>query len=126
MTYRSFILPAVMAALAISSVAIAQSPNATPQAAAGAKLYQSKCSSCHSIAANKIGPAHRGVFGRVAGAASGYKYSAALKGSKITWNAATLDKWLSGPQKLVGGGKMYLVVTNADERAAIIAYLKTQ
>jgi|JI6StandDraft_1071083.scaffolds.fasta_scaffold00306_27 hypothetical protein len=40
MTYRSFILPAVMAALAISSVAIAQSPNATPQAAAGAKVYQ--------------------------------------------------------------------------------------
>ncbi len=75
---------------------------------------------------NKIGPAHRGVFGRVAGTAPGYKYSAALKGSKITWNAATLDKWLTGPQKLVKGSKMYLVVANADERAAIIAYLKAQ
>lgn len=126
MMNRSVILSAVTATLAIASAALAQSPSAAPQASAGAKLYQSKCSSCHSMATNKIGPAHRGVFGRVAGTAPGYKYSAALKGSKITWNAATLDKWLTGPQKLVKGSKMYLVVANADERAAIIAYLKAQ
>ncbi len=126
MMNRSVILSAVTATLAIASVALAQSPGAAPQASAGAKLYQSKCSSCHSMVTNKIGPAHRGVFGRVAGTAPGYKYSAALKGSKITWNAATLDKWLTGPQKLVKGSKMYLVVANADERAAIIAYLKAQ
>lgn len=126
MMNRSVIIPAVMAALAIASVAFAQSPSGGAPVAAGAKLYQAKCASCHNATVNKIGPAHRGVFGRTAGTAPGYKHSAALKASKITWNAATLDKWLSGPQKMVKGSKMFLTVANAEERAAIIAFLKSQ
>lgn len=111
----------VAGGLAIASPCLAQT---AADALPGTKLYQTKCTTCHSLDANKIGPAHRGVFGRPAGSAPGYAYSAALKGSGIVWNAATLDQWLQGPQKMVKGTKMYLVVPSAADRAAIIAYLK--
>lgn len=91
----------------------------------GASLYQAKCGSCHSIAASKIGPAHRGVFGRRAGMVPGYKYSPALRASNITWDARTLDQWLQAPQKLVKGSKMYLVVPDPRQRDAIIRYLQS-
>ena len=107
-------------AVALVAPALAQSADALP----GAKLYQAKCTTCHSLDANKIGPAHRGVFGRPAGTARGYSYSPALKASAIIWNAATLDQWLQGPQKMAKGSKMYFVVPGAGDRAAIIAYLK--
>jgi cytochrome c len=107
--------------LAVAGVpALGQAP-----APGGAALYKSKCGSCHSIPVNKIGPAHKDVFGRKAGQAPGYNYSAPLKSSGITWNDKTLDLWLQGPQKIVKGSKMFLSVPNAAERAAIIAYLKS-
>ncbi|WP_404373777.1 c-type cytochrome [Sphingomonas sp. MMS24-J45] len=112
--------------IAVGAVAIATPGFAQTAADAlpGAKLYQSKCTTCHSLDANRIGPAHRGVFGRPAGKAPGYSYSAALKSSGIVWNATTLDQWLQGPQRMVKGTKMFLVVPSATDRAAIIAYLK--
>lgn len=91
----------------------------------GAALYQAKCASCHSIAASKIGPAHRGVFGRKAAMVPGYNYSPALRAANITWDAKALDQWLQGPQKMVKGSKMYLVVPDPAQRAAIIAYLQS-
>lgn len=106
---------------------LAQPDEVVAQSAAvsGADLYKRKCSSCHTMAANKIGPAHKGVFGRKAGLVLGYAYSPALKKSGIVWNDKTLDQWLQGPQKMVKGSKMYLAVPNAAERAAIIGYLKS-
>lgn len=106
---------------------LAQPDEVVAQSAAvsGADLYKRKCSSCHTMAANKIGPAHKGVFGRKAGLVPGYAYSPALKKSGIVWNDKTLDQWLQGPQKMVKGSKMYLAVPNAAERAAIIGYLKS-
>ncbi len=100
--------------------------SASTSLANGARLYQAKCGSCHSIATNKIGPAHKGVFGRKAGMAAGYNYSPALRSSNITWNAATLDQWLQGPQKMVKGARMFMSVPNTAERAAIIAYLRSE
>ena len=106
---------------------LAQPGEVVAQSAAvsGAELYKRKCSSCHVMTANKIGPSHKGVFGRKAGLVSGYAYSPALKKSGIVWNDKTLDQWLLGPQKMVKGSKMYLAVPNAAERAAIIGYLKS-
>ncbi len=111
---------AAIAALALSVLPVAAA------AQDGEQLYKARCGSCHSLDANRIGPAHRGVFGRVAGTAPGYAYSAALKASGITWNAQTLDQWLQGPQKMAKGAKMFFTVANPAERAAIIAYLKAQ
>lgn len=94
-------------------------------AARGAALYQS-CMGCHSLDDNDVGPRHRGVVGRHAAAVPGYAYSAALRKSGLTWDPATLDRWLTNPQKLVPGAKMYFSVANAKNRADIIAYLAKQ
>ena len=67
----------------------------------GATLYQDKCTGCHSIDSNRVGPAHRGVFGRKAGLAPGFAYSPGLKKSKIIWNDATLDRGLTNPQATI-------------------------
>lgn len=93
--------------------------------ATGAKLYQA-CMGCHSLDENDVGPKHRGVVGRKAGTVPGYAYSAALKKSGIVWTPDMLDRWLSGPQKLVPGAKMFFSIANPQNRADIIAYLATQ
>lgn len=90
----------------------------------GADLYERRCYACHSLDANRVGPAHRGVFGRKAGAVPDYNYSPALKRSAIVWDEATLDKWLTNPQALIPGQRMGFRLGDAGERADIIAFLK--
>lgn len=92
----------------------------------GQELYQSRCFACHSIDANRVGPAHRGVFGRKAGSVPGYDYSPALRQSTVVWNDKTLDQWLANPEKLIPGQKMGYSVPDAQDRADLIAYLKSQ
>lgn len=120
------VLGAATTLLAANGGALAASPAPSPAPADGARLYQAKCGGCHSIAANKIGPAHKGVFGRKAAMAAGYNYSPALRAANITWNAATLDQWLQGPQKMVKGTRMFFTVPGPAERTAIIAYLRSE
>lgn len=91
----------------------------------GKALYQA-CQACHSIDENDLGPKHRGVVGRAAGSIEDYAYSAALKNSGLTWDEATLDRWLTNPSVLVPGTKMFFQVSDAQNRADIIAYLKEQ
>ena len=88
----------------------------------GKQIYQA-CMACHSIDEDDVGPRHRGVFGRVAGTVPGYAYSPALRNSGITWDAANLDRWLSNPQGLVPGAKMFFALRDARDRADVIAYL---
>lgn len=90
------------------------------------KVLYGGCMGCHSLDDNDVGPMHRGVVGRKAGSVPDYAYSAALKASGIVWDPASLDRWLSNPQKLVPGAKMYYSVPDAQSRADIIAYLATQ
>jgi len=98
---------------------------AAGNSATGRMLYQA-CTGCHSLDDNDVGPKHRGVVGRKAGTVPGYAYSAALKGSGLTWTPANLDRWLTNPQKLVPGAKMYFSIANPKQRADIIAYLAQQ
>jgi cytochrome c len=92
-------------------------------AAHGKALYQG-CQACHSIDDNDLGPRHRGVVGRRAGSIQDYAYSAALKNSGLTWDEATLDRWLTNPSALVPGTRMFFKIDDAQARADIIAYLK--
>jgi len=93
--------------------------------ALGKTLYQA-CMGCHSVDENDIGPKHRGVVGRKAGIVPGYNYSVAVKNSGIIWTPEKLNLWLTNPQKLVPGAKMFFSVANPKQRADIIAYLGTQ
>jgi cytochrome c len=97
---------------------------AAGDAARGAKVYQD-CMICHSLDKNEIGPRHRDVFGRKAGSVADYDYSTALKASNIVWDETTLDKWLSDPPAFVPGTKMIFSVDDAQDRADVIAFLKT-
>ncbi|MEO8927580.1 MAG: cytochrome c family protein [Caulobacteraceae bacterium] len=86
------------------------------------------CKSCHTATRDgpdMVGPNLYDVFGRRAGTKPGFAYSDALKVSKITWDADTLDKWIAGPRADVPGTKMtYLGLENPKDRIDLIAYLK--
>ena len=78
----------------------------------------------HSLDKNDVGPRHRGVFGRKAASLPDYDYSDALKSANIVWNEETLDKWLTDPQAVAPGAKMFFHLDNPQDRADVIAYLK--
>jgi len=87
------------------------------------------CKACHSIEPGKngIGPSLAGIFGEKAGAVPGYDFSDAMEGSGLTWNQATLDRYLTDPRGVVPGTKMaFGGVADAAKRQAIIDYLKAK
>ena len=91
----------------------------------GVALYQARCSACHAVDSNKIGPAHRGVVGRRVGSLPGYKYSGELGSSRLRWTPQSLNAWLEDPEELVPGQRMGFQVESVQERADLIAYLAT-
>lgn len=114
---------AVLSIIGCGAVHFAAAAPPSGDAAHGKVLYQA-CGACHSVDENDLGPKHRGVVGRPAGSIEDYAYSAALKQSGLTWDEASLDRWLSNPSALVPGTKMFFKIDDAQSRADIIAYLK--
>jgi cytochrome c len=112
---------ALLLALATGG-ALAADPQALQR---GEKVY-GRCLGCHAIDQHRTGPAHCGLFGRLAGSAPGFvHYSEALRRLRITWNEATLDRFLADPMKAVPGTNMtYQGVTDAGERRDLLAWLK--
>jgi cytochrome c len=110
------------AALVVGGLAFAQSA-ADP--AKGEAAFQDRCSECHVLEGIGQGPSLIGVVGRKAGSLPGYAYSAALTASGIVWTPAMLDRFLSGPKKLVPGTAMEVIVPDQAERRDLVAYLAT-
>jgi len=111
-----------IAALALGGGAWAADP------ADGQAVYKSQCSICHTVAPgrNSIGPTLFGVVGRKTGSAPGFHYSPANIRANITWEPATLDKYIETPRAVVPGTIMtYSGVKDATKRADLIAYLET-
>ncbi len=92
-------------------------------AARGEQLYNARCIACHSLDANRVGPRHRGVFGRKAGGLPDYDYSPAVIRAELVWGEETLQAWLSDPEALIPGQKMGYRVRKAQDRRDIIAFL---
>jgi cytochrome c len=113
----------VAAALALALASPAPAAGLPGDATHGEQLYQA-CTDCHSLDQNDVGPRHRGVYGRKAGSLPDYNYSDALKSSGLVWSEDTLGKWLTDPQALVPGTKMYFHFDNPQDRADVIAYLR--
>jgi cytochrome c len=110
----------------VTALALAAGTTHAADAARGKTLYETRCIACHSIDDNRVGPAHRGVFGRKAGAARGYDYSPAVKNSAVVWDARTLDRWLADPEQLIPGQRMGYSVPEAADRADLVEYLRAQ
>jgi cytochrome c oxidase assembly protein subunit 11 len=104
---------------------LARFDDRAPDPSAGRVLFATVCSACHTADQNKVGPMLEGVVGRQAGSVPGYPYSAALAQSGITWDAASLDKWLASPQHLVPGAQMPFSLPDPVRRRDVIAYLET-
>ena len=122
------ITPKLLAGVAAATllVLVSQPVWAQGDAAAGEKVYK-KCKACHSLeeGKNKVGPSLYGVVGRAAGAVEGYKYSKALKDSGLTWDDATLDKYLEKPKDLVPKTKMaFPGLKKEADRQNVIAYIE--
>ncbi len=122
---RTYGIGAVLAGFALvvagSSVSV---PGRAQERADGKALFEKRCGGCHALDRDKEGPRLGGVYGRVAGSIDSFQYSDALKKSKVKWVDATLDQWLTDTEKLVPDNDMTFHVEKADERSAIIAYLK--
>ena len=117
---KSHMAIVALAAGLLSSAAMAQ------DLAAGKSSF-AKCKACHSLeeGKNEIGPSLHGLFGRKAGTAPKFKYSAANQSSGIEWNEDTLFKYLENPQKDIPGTKMVFPgIKGEAERKNLIAYLK--
>ena len=124
--------PAAEASGALPVPASPASANAPAMAAAAdvptAPAAFNQCKACHAAepGQNGIGPSLAGVFGTKAGEVAGFDFSDAMKNSGLTWDAATLDKYLKKPMVVVPGTKMsFGGLKDADKRKAVIDYLKS-
>lgn len=95
----------------------------------GELAYNNHCRTCHNLkpGENRLGPTLHKLIGRKAGAAQGYaNYSGAMKGAGVTWDAATLDKFIENPQAVVPNNNMkpFAGIPDAEVRKQIIEYLQ--
>lgn len=119
--------PAAVVTL-LSGILLAVASFAMPQPGddnKGKDLFQRRCSGCHSLDKPMEGPRLRGVYGRRSGSSTDFRYSEALRNSKMTWNEDLLDKWLTDTESVIPDNDMSFRVPNPDERRDIIAYLKS-
>ena len=91
--------------------------------ARGQALFESRCVACHSLDANRVGPALRSVVGRTAGKAPGYFYSEAMAAATHTWSREKLKAWLTNPENVVLGQEMNYRLDLPQDRDDVVAYL---
>jgi len=113
------------AALLLTST-LATTAHAEGDAVRGEARFQ-ECAACHRLDAgtNEVGPSLHGIFSRKAGELGDFRYSPAMKRSRITWTAETLEKYIADPQAFIPANRMpYAGMSNASDRADLIAYLQ--
>ncbi len=109
-----------------------------PSLAAGdaeaGKAAFAKCGICHQVGPNAqtlVGPELNGIVGRKAASVEGFAYSPGMKklgDEGYVWTEEHIDSWIADPKAMLPTSMMALAfqgIPDADERANIIAYLKT-
>ena len=127
MILRQFAL-SLAALMAINADALGQDTAAKSAAADNQLVFDNVCRICHTVKEgdNRLGPNLHNIIGRKAGSVPDYGYSSAMKDADLTWDRATLDRFIANPDQVVPGNRMkpYGGLTSAEERAKIIAYLE--
>jgi len=123
--YTRLVSPLGMVVLGCIS---ASKPAAALDPEAGKATFQQQCTVCHTAEPNDNGgaqgPSLQGVFGRKAAGDPSFGYTQALRDSKITWNEHSLNRFLSAPSEMVPGTAMAVSITDPQQRANVVAYLK--
>ena len=119
----------ILRQIALSLAALLAISRAANGAVADNQLvFNNVCRTCHTLKEgdNRLGPNLHNIIGRKAGSVPDYGYSSAMKDADLTWDRATLDRFIANPDQVVPGNRMkpYGGLTSAEERAKIIAYLE--
>ena len=110
----------------LAAVSIAPAARAAGDAAQGKAVFV-QCRACHSLneGQNGVGPSLHGLLGRKAASLPDFRYSPSMQRSGLTWDEATLKRYLPDPQALVPGTKMTFVgIKDPEQLDDLIAYLK--
>jgi glucose/arabinose dehydrogenase/cytochrome c2 len=108
---------------------LAAAPTLGADANAGKLLFRERCNVCHTAESGDNGgaqgPSLIGVMRRPAASAPQFSYTTALRDSKLTWDAATLKRFLAAPTAVVPGTAMVLAVPGESDRDNLIAYFQS-
>ena len=123
-----------LAGLSVALFFAMTAPSLAAGDAEAGKTAFAKCGICHQVGPNAqtlVGPELNGIVGRKAGSVEGYAYSPGMKklgDEGYVWTEEHIDSWIADPKAMLPTSMMALAfqgVPDADERANIIAYLKT-
>lgn len=103
---------------------------ASANPANGEAAFGKRCATCHTAnqgGANKVGPNLFGVVGGKTAHLDTFTYSKAMADKHAEWDYESLNAFIHKPAAFIKGTKMaFAGVGNAQERADIIAWLRTQ
>src|ERR1700722_8074836 len=115
-------------ALVLAVLVVGATPALGADAIAGKTYFHQQCALCHSAQpgdnGGAQGPNLNGVFERRAASDAQFSYTKALQASNLTWDAATLDRFLASPTTVVPGSAMVIAIPKHDDRANVIAYFQ--
>jgi cytochrome c len=117
----------IVAALLVPCVGSPAKAQVAGDAAAGADVFKQQCAMCHNVgpgAQNSVGPVLNGIIGRKAGSYPDFGYSPQNKNFAVTWDVATLTRYLKSPKSYIVGTKMFFDgLSSPKDVADVIAYL---
>lgn len=125
-------VPGVLLAAALATANVNAQNAPVGDAARGQAFFQISCAVCHSPVLGpdntvimKQGPSLVGVVGRKAGSLPHFNYTTAIQDSALTWDQASLNRFLVNPMLVLPGTAMPIPVPDTTNRANVIAYLTT-
>ena len=103
-------VPDICALLVAVPLSAAPMLASAADAVAGKALFKQQCSVWHTAepddSGGAQGPSLSGVYGRRAATEPSFGYTRALQRSNLTWDEATLNRFLAAPTRIVPGTAM--------------------